>query len=320
MSWFKFKRRNRRVARLHLLDVKLRSAQVRANRIRFAMLSLTLLAVTLAGFYGCWRAGEWALNRMLFQNPAFTITRIDVHTDGNIAVDALRRWSGVRPGQNLLALDMARVKRDLEMVSAIRSVAVERVMPNTLRLRVAERDPQAQVPVARLRVGGEMDVTAFQLDKDGVVIAPLDQSQLASRPLRTNDSLPVIRGIDPREIIPGRRLKSPAIHAALQLAAAFQRSSLAANTTLLQIDITVPRVLVVTTAQQGKITFGPQDFDKQLRRWADIQDTAQKTGRTIATLDLSVSNNVPVRTVEVSTAPPTPPPNRNPQPARRRNV
>jgi hypothetical protein len=57
MSWFKFKRRNRRVARLHLLDVKLRSAQVRANRIRFAMLSLTLLAVTLAGFYGCWRMG-----------------------------------------------------------------------------------------------------------------------------------------------------------------------------------------------------------------------------------------------------------------------
>jgi cell division septal protein FtsQ len=55
------------------------------------------------------------------------------------------RWSGVREGENLLGLDLARVKRDLELVPLIRSAAVERVPPNTLRIRVSEREPLARV-------------------------------------------------------------------------------------------------------------------------------------------------------------------------------
>ena len=39
--------------------------------------------------------------------PTFAIQRIDVQTDGVIAPDQLRRWSGVKPGENLIALDLA---------------------------------------------------------------------------------------------------------------------------------------------------------------------------------------------------------------------
>ena len=61
---------------------------------------------------------------------------------------------GVKVGQNLLALDLARVKRDLEMVSAIRSATVERMAPHTLKLRVSEREPLAQFSVLRLKSDG----------------------------------------------------------------------------------------------------------------------------------------------------------------------
>src|SRR5258706_17506 len=78
--------------------------------------------------------------------------------DGVIAPAQLRHWAGVKTGENLLAVDLARVKRDLEMVSMVRSVAVERVLPHTLRLRVSEREPLAQIYIPQVRTNGSYDM------------------------------------------------------------------------------------------------------------------------------------------------------------------
>ena len=42
----------------------------------------------------------------------------------------------IKPGDNLLALDLAKVKRDLEMTPLIESASVERVFPHGLRILV----------------------------------------------------------------------------------------------------------------------------------------------------------------------------------------
>ena len=56
------------------------------------------------------------LRRLLYENPAFATHHLDVETDGVIAREQLRRWAGVKLEDNLLALDLERVKRDLELV------------------------------------------------------------------------------------------------------------------------------------------------------------------------------------------------------------
>ena len=105
--------------------------------------------------YLAYRAGEWALNRFVYENKAFAIKEIDVQTDGVIAVDQLHRWAGVRAGENLLALDLARVKRDLEMIPLVQFVSVERILPHTLRICITEREPVAQATVpGRVRAAG----------------------------------------------------------------------------------------------------------------------------------------------------------------------
>ena len=114
--WFRRKQKNRRMSRGHVLDVKLRSEQVRKSRVRLGALAFGVLFGTVFGLYLLWRIGEWTLDRLVYENRAFAIQQIDVQTDGVISADQLRRWMGVRPGQNLFALDLARVKRDLEMV------------------------------------------------------------------------------------------------------------------------------------------------------------------------------------------------------------
>src|ERR1039458_8457789 len=123
--WFRREQKNRRLKRGRVLDVKLRSSQVRAARTRLAVIILGGPFRTVAGLYLLWRTGEWVLDKFVYKNSEFAIQRVNVQTDGVIAPDQLRRWSGVKLGENLIALDLASVKRNLELVSSIDSVSVE---------------------------------------------------------------------------------------------------------------------------------------------------------------------------------------------------
>ena len=153
--WFKHKIRNRRTARgQDVLDVKLRSSRLRAGRTRLASIALGVCFGTILGLYCLWQAGGWALDRLIYDNKSFAIRQIDVVSDGVISTDQLRRWSGVKTGDNLLALDLAGVKRNLELVPMIESASVERILPGTLRIQITERVPVAEArvpPTARRR-------------------------------------------------------------------------------------------------------------------------------------------------------------------------
>ena len=113
MSLFRKKQVNRRLGRVHVLDVKLRSDQVRQSRMRLVALAFGTIFGLVIGGYACWRGGEWVLNRVAYENPAFAITSVEAQTDGVIAPDQLRRWRevydmGLRLKKgNLATLDLA---------------------------------------------------------------------------------------------------------------------------------------------------------------------------------------------------------------------
>jgi cell division septal protein FtsQ len=159
--WSKRASKNRRLGREFVLDVKLRSSQVRTARFRMAAIVLGSLFTAVAVVYLSWRASELALNALLYENKAFAVQEIDVQTDGVIALDQIRRWTGVRPAQNLFALDLGAVRRNLLLVSMIQGVSVEKVLPRTLRIRVIEREPLAQLNVARARLNGGINWFLF---------------------------------------------------------------------------------------------------------------------------------------------------------------
>ncbi len=318
--WFRREQKNRRLKRGRVLDVKLRSSQVRAARTRLAVIMLGVTFGTVAGLYLLWRTGEWVLDKFVYKNSEFAIQRINVQTDGVIAPDQLRRWSGAKLGENLIALDLTSVKRNLELVSTIDSVSVERILPRTLRIRVTERQPVAQVDVPCAGTTGGITVSVFQLDADGYVMQPLDP-RLCVIPLsQVSGQLPVIVGLNMYELRPGHRVESPQVRAALQLVAAFDYSPMSGFVDLRRIDVSSPGVVVATTGQGSRITFSLDNLDQQLRRWREIYDLGQRMNRAIVTLDLAVSNNVPVRWMEASVPPVTVPKSVNPAHIRRKNV
>jgi len=304
-----------------VLDVKLRSDQVRKARMRVTALALGALFGTVLGVYGLWLGGQWLLNQMVYQNPAFAIREIETTTDGVIAPDQLRRWANVRPGQNLLALDLARVKRNLEMVPVIESVAIERVLPRTLRIRVTEREPVLQVAILVTNAQRTLENRIFHLDGNGVVMLPLNPSQRTQPLGPTEGSLPLLLGVKLSDIKPGRPVESSGVKAALRLAQEFVYSPMAGIVDLKRIDATASDVLVVTTGQGSEITFGLENLDQQLRRWRQVHDEGLRMRKgPLASLDLSVANNAPARWFDASVVPPSPRPAQPVRYNRRRNV
>ena len=305
--WFKRRPKNRRLGRDQVLDVKLRSSQVRAARTRRFALTMGGIFAVVFSLYMAYRIGDWSLNRLVYENKAFSLDELDVQTDGVISADQLRRWAGVKFEDNLLALDLARVKRDLELVPLVQSASVERILPHTLRIRVVEREPVAQINLPRPRLNSSAELAVYQVDAAGWVMLPPDPRQRAVPLKQPADQLPVLGGIDGTLVQAGRRIEVQQVQAALQLILAFERSQLAGLVDLKRIDVSSPDVLLVTTGQGGEVTMGMADFDQQLRRWHGIFDMGQRLSKAIATLDLAVTNNIPARWLEASAVPPPTP-------------
>jgi cell division septal protein FtsQ len=327
--WFKpGKKRNRRLQRNFVLEVKQRSDVVRAKRARLSLMAGLVAAGTFLGIYLVWSIGGAALDLLVYRNPDFAVQQVEVQTDGKIAAAEIRRWSGVKVGMNLIGLDLMAVKRNLEKVSIIESVSVDRRLPKTLVIRVTEREPLAQVMVPRNRGAGEVAWTVYQLDASGMVMQPLDANELVAPLVAANVPLPVITGANVYLLHLGARVEpkeSPQVSAALQLIAAFGKSPMAGLVDLRSVDVASPGVLVVTTGQGAEITFGRENFEQQLRRWRGIYDYGKRANKgDIARADLAVANNVPVRWTLASAAP-LPPPQVRPKTSpnskyRRKNV
>jgi cell division septal protein FtsQ len=302
--FFSCKPKNRRSERVVVLDVKLRSQARRANRWRFAVLALTAL-VTVALVYTLGERGwQWLREHAFYNNQAFALNTIEVQTDGWITPDQVRQWAGVKLGDNLLAIDLDRIKRDLELIPQVERAVVERVLPHLLRLHVTEREPIAQVQGLQPDERGSLAPAVFYLDAQGVAIPPLAQAQPHPLVTQALAALPVIRGVSSAELRAGQPTQHAAVRTALGLVTGLERSPLAGLVELRTVELLSPDVLLATTSQGGEVTLGTEDLAQQLRRWRLVHEAGLKLGRAIGSLDLSVSNNCPLSWLEAGAAPP----------------
>lgn len=312
------KQKNRRVGRGQVLDVKLRSSKLRAARMRMVALGLGSFFALVLGMCLCFWLYNF-LRETIKNNPAFNLTEIDVQTDGVLSPGQLQRWSGVKKGQSLLGLDLDDIRRKLEMVPLVESVVLERVPPNLLRMRVVERVPVAQINLPQRAADGGIEFKTCHVDGKGFVFIPPTAIQ-RSRPA-SPESLPTITGVHPADVQPGRRVESPQFQAALELLEAFDRSHMAGISELKRIDISAPGILSATVQPECVITFGVRNHEMQLARWRQIYDAARNMGKALATVDLAVSNNVPITLSDAGAASlPAPKPNPKHPQSRRKHV
>jgi len=292
--WGRKRRANRRGhQRYTLLNVDLPIEKVRQQRLRWAFRVVGFVFGVFLIFMCVWHGGSWLMKAGFYQNDRFTVRIIDIRTSGLINPEQIRSWARIHEGENLFGMDLQRIKRDLEMVPQIKVAAVDRVLPKTLRLRVTERRPLAQVVAYKQYSEGRVQKYVYWLDAEGVVMPSVDRKQATGQ--ASVKWMPLIIGLNQADLMPGRPIQSQQLESALSLIKRFDLSPMAGLAHLRQIDISHRETLKVETWRGGQVTLSLNGIDRQLKRWRQLYDLGRKHNRAIFSVDLSIKNNLPVR-------------------------
>ena len=292
--WGRKRHENRRGhQRYTLLNVDLPIEKVRQQRLRWAVRAIGFVFGVFLVFVCVWHGGSWLMKAGFYQNDRFTVKTIDIRTSGLINPEQIRSWARIHEGENLFEVDLQRIKRDLEMVPQIKVAAVDRVLPETLRLRITERRALAQVIIYKQRSEGQVQKNVYWLDSEGVVMPLVDTKQSTERaPVKW---IPLVIGLNQADLMPGRSVQSQQLESALSLIRRFDLSPMAGLEHLRLIDISHRETLEVETWHGGQVTLSLNGIDRQLGRWRQLYDLGRKHNRAIFSVDLSIKNNLPVR-------------------------
>jgi cell division protein FtsQ len=274
----------------YLLDVKVHTEMRTRARARWIAAWATAALVLMLTSYGLYRAIRCAADRVVFENPQFAITRIAVESDGALTPQQVQRFAGVRVGQNIFAVNLSEVQRNLELIPMIQRVEVRRELPQRLVIRINERLPVARMQTASKQLSDKI----FFVDRTGVVMTPIRLDDGTMLQPQSPRPLPVLTGAALADARVGRAVESEQVYRALALLDALEQSGAGATMEVEQVDLSKPRHLTLMTRQNMVVRFDVQDFRPQLRRLSAILAWAQQQQRVVASVDLTVNRGVPV--------------------------
>ncbi len=317
--WFGTKK-NRRNERAQLLDVKLRSNHGHKFSLRSTGLPLAVSMILLLCGFLIWKGWGFAIDQLVYSNPAFIIQKISTETDGVLPADLIQRLSGVKKGDNLMAIDLFRVRRQLMLVPSIASASVIRRHPSEIQLRITERVPVAEVCLYRTtEPEKKLESVVLYIDAEGYVMPRFSGTtdlltKSGKRPL------PSLVGLLSTDAAVGQQIALPQARAALNWVVEFDKTPLASVIDILSIDVSNPQTLRVITEQGSEIIFSTQNLVPQLHRWQTVHDWATLNLKVIGSLDLAVQNYVPLRWLDPAQALPLKPKLNTPLSPRKKHV
>jgi cell division protein FtsQ len=276
----------RRKRNEYLLDVKVQTEGRLRHRLRWVLAIVVAMTVVTVSVVGGYRLVKFSAAKLVHENPRFAITQVVVEDDGALTSQQVVAFAGVAVGQNLLSLDLDRVRRNLEMLPLVRRVEVRRVLPQKLYIHVDER-----VAVARLR--GPADAEYF-VDRSGYVMKTLRLTDGTILKPQTAGPVPALTGVSLADVRVGKQVQSEQVYRALELLDRLQQASAGSMMEVDSIDLAKPRHITLLTRQRTVVKFDIEDFVQQLRRLSAIFTWAAQRQRIIQSVDLTVSRGVPV--------------------------
>lgn len=294
--------RNRRLGRAtsadYVLEVTTRSSSAKRRR-RLRILSwcvkLVLLAAAGTGAYYGVQAG---LNRFFFTNPDYTLRTLTFDLDGIMTREEAVETTGLQEGSNIFAVDLSAVEASLRRISMVRQVTIERILPDTISLRLEAREPIAWVAAPGETGDPSSSPDSLLVDASGTLIKP---RQIHPEYLH----LPVIYGVAGDGISEGNIPEHEGLHEALALI-----ETVAAAPDLLlhirSIDASKGYRLDVVNDENAHIVFSSSNYPDQLARLQKLLVHCTESGRQLETVNLMVRRNTPVTFVMAAAA--TPPP------------
>lgn len=212
---------------------------------------------------------SFAGSLFLSRNPHFQLKHIIMSSDGRLTPSKLIEYAGVQRGGNLFDVDFDTLRDHLEGVALIDSVHIQRRLPDTLIVRVAER-------VAVAQVNWKWRAPCFLIDRDGVILPPT----------RTGQALPMIEGLKIGQLRPGEHLEDPGVQYVLELLTAARSLGLSPSIDFERFDLRYPDYINATLVGGVSVRFPRHSAEDKLRRLATQLQIARERGRRVKTVDL----------------------------------
>jgi cell division protein FtsQ len=271
----------------HLLDVKVRSRKAvqHRNRRLLVVFSKIALVILLAG--GIYVGARVAAKRFFIDNPDYKLSNIEVQTDGTLQRDQILNVAGLREGENIFRVNLARVHDRLQELPQVDEVEVVRKLPAEIDIRIVERKPIGWITNEKQIADPFASDAAFLVDARGVL---MKEKKLLPEYL----GLPLILGCVSESLEAGKIVESPEARAALELLRLSTRSFMQTRFQIREIDVSKGYCLVVTDKNHSRVTFGFDNLDTQLQRLEQFLIYSDDAHRELATVNLLVQRNIPV--------------------------
>ena len=239
---------------------------------------VTLIGIVLSVYFLGQNTLNLILEKTLYTNKMFTLRHVEVLSFGQVNKESVLDFLGIQVYRdNLMALDLNRMKRKLEHVSIIESASFERGLPDTLRIQV-----YARTPVIRFY--------RWVLNTDTLTDGNWEVCFLIEL-----SSLPMLVGVYNKNMkIAGEQCKNREVLNVLKFMKLYKKLFFSDLEALVEIDIGNSGFLIAKTVSQMEIILDPEELELGLARWEKIYRYGMDHNLNIGRIDLSVSNNVPV--------------------------
>lgn len=238
---------------------------------------LVLVILVTCGFGGV------GVSRYLLADAKYAVKHIIVRGNEKLPSDEIIRVSSLEKGENIFRCRIHDAKERIGKLPLVERATVSRFMPDVLLIEVTERVPRARM------AGTE----PFLTDYAGMILPPM----AADRPAE----LPVISGMDAKDLAVGQRLTSPGIVKALRVLQLCDSSTLSDLAEVARIDCSRADNLRLClkpgpyTREGFEAIIGGDGFELKLSKLVSIlKSVVEKHRKKVQWLDLT-QENVPVR-------------------------
>ncbi|MCX8037042.1 MAG: cell division protein FtsQ/DivIB [Candidatus Sumerlaeia bacterium] len=204
-----------------------------------------MLCLSIAGLvliiYHAWR---------FFHSPFFELKKVVIRGVSDTVVSEIRALTRLEPQRriNLLFLPESRIRETVLKHPRLESAAVTKILPNAVIIEATERKPTAIVASGALHL----------IDNEGYVLDTLTSLDKAPR------ELPFITGIEPDQIVLGRRIALPALGRALDLFECLRRTNPELAAQVSEVRIERDEGLTLILAGGVEVRLGVTDFRQSL--------------------------------------------------------
>jgi len=222
----------------------------------------------------------WGARHYVKTSPRFAVSQIVTSGEKRRSPDDLMLLAGVAKGQNVFTIDLDRARARLLADPWISEASLSRQLPGTLFLQVVEREAAgllATTDAAERPAGG--GPSTYLVTREGAIIKHVEAGDPTD--------LPVVTGIALTQLLEDREGATRVVRRALDLAADYDHSPLAARAPLEEIHVEPTLDMTLVVGKSGiTIHMGAAPYRRKLEQAVRVVGELDRRGAKADTIML----------------------------------